>query len=73
MDVESLCTQIDDTFSLYDIESCEARGDLALQSLVNGFSRRIDSIRKELPAQNSDQFGSKTFNLPLYGKLGNEL
>jgi len=73
MDIESVCAQIDDTFSLYDIESCEARGDFVLQSLVNGFSRRIDLIRKEFPAQNSNYFGSMTLNIPRHGKLGNEL
>lgn len=51
IDIENTCLQAIETFSLFDPENAEIRGDLALQSVVGNFSQRIDMIGANLPSE----------------------
>lgn len=51
IDIENTCLQAIETFSLFDTENAEIRGDLALQSVVDNFSQRIDMIAGNLPSE----------------------
>lgn len=59
IEIERLCAEIDDTFSLYDVESCDFHGGMALQSLVKAFSHRLEAVRKTFPSAKSKQFRSE--------------
>ena len=48
--VQNVCLDVNDTFTLYDVENADVTGELAIKSLVRGFLDNITVVEERTRA-----------------------
>jgi hypothetical protein len=51
LDLQNVCLDAHDTFTLYDFENAEVSGDLAIKSLVGGLMERLRAVEEKSQSQ----------------------
>jgi hypothetical protein len=59
VEIQNICSEANEIFSLYDVENCETNGDMIIQTLINGFSDRLSLLSASLPAEGNPQLARK--------------